>query len=305
MSDKPHPELIPLLEKYGITWEEFSKQGRPPAGVSEKRKQIVTELHFQGLTWDRMCEITGKPTSFIQRNTRAMWNKKSRNNVREVGRKIGSSWKGQKRPGQLEKQWESGNFEHLRGRTRTPEELRKQKESWTPERRKEFGKISKQRWIDPEYRSKLLAYHRSPEERVRRSQLQSQRMADDPEKWTRGRGAYLKVTKCLNGQRIWVRSTYEQAAVHLLEDGPQVESYQYERTFELVSGKWIKPDFVAHYIDGSTTLIEVKAGWVLNLPDTHKITRRLREAELVAKEQGWEFNIWAEEELQDAFNRTA
>ncbi|MFA6235485.1 MAG: hypothetical protein WC824_15020, partial [Bacteroidota bacterium] len=59
----PHPKLVPLLEKYGIDWETFSKRGRPPAGfpkdLYEKRSAIVTELHAAGTSWAEMMEITG------------------------------------------------------------------------------------------------------------------------------------------------------------------------------------------------------------------------------------------------------
>lgn len=301
----PHPLLIPLLEKHDLSWELFCKQGRPPLGVSAKRRAIVTELHEAGHTWEKMAEITGKPTSFIQRNTDAMWNDASRENIREVGRKVGASWKGKKRLGQLEAQWANGDFDHLRGKPLSEETRQKLRAGWTPEKRQQRSQCSKALWVDLVIRDRLLAFHRSPEERVKRSRAQCVRMEHDPEKWTRGHGAYLYVSKCLNGQRIWVRSSYEQAAVILLEEDPQVALYQYERTFELKDGTWIKPDFVVQYASGETVMVEVKAGWVFKLPDTDPVQVRLRKAAVVAKKQGWAFQVWVEEELADALNRTA
>jgi hypothetical protein len=109
--NEPHPILVPLLEKHDLTWEAFRKKGRPGQGVRDRRAAIVTELHQAGTTWAEMMEITGLSNGSIQRLTQAMWNLESRKQVRRGGQALGSSWKGKRRPGQLKRQWEKGDFD--------------------------------------------------------------------------------------------------------------------------------------------------------------------------------------------------
>jgi len=110
----PHPKLVPLLEKHGVTYVEFAKRGRPKKG-NEKivgvRRDIITELHSQGTSWADMMVVTGLGQGSIQRLTRAMWNPASRGVLHDVGVRVGRSWKGKSRPGQLEAQWAAGNFD--------------------------------------------------------------------------------------------------------------------------------------------------------------------------------------------------
>ncbi|OHD18651.1 MAG: hypothetical protein A2Y38_19460 [Spirochaetes bacterium GWB1_59_5] len=103
--------LVPLLEKHGLTWEVFRKKGRPDQGVRDRRAALVTELHRVGTTWAEMMEITGLSNGAIQRLTQAMWNPESRKQASRCGRVTGASWKGKKRPGQLERQWQKGDFD--------------------------------------------------------------------------------------------------------------------------------------------------------------------------------------------------
>jgi len=297
MSD-PHPKLLPLLEKHGITFEEFNKQGRPKRHVKTAREAIVTELHLSGLTWNEMCEITGKGYGFIQRNTKAVGNPASRQNRVESARRVGRSRAGEKKPWlskAMKKKWDEGDFDFHIGRVRPEDEKRAIKEAWkNPTLRQEASERLKALWEDPQYRENLLQFHRSEEERVRRSRAQTLRLLKNPSKWSRGQGCYVTVTKCSGKSRIWVRSSYEEATVHLLESDPTVQSFEYEPRLELECGRCILPDFLITYKDGSKLLVEVKASWVLNLPADSKKIRRLEEARKVASSKGWSFEIWTE-----------
>jgi hypothetical protein len=110
----PHPLLVPLLEKHGVTHAEFLKRGRPARGrehVVDVRRAIITELHALGTSWAEMLAVTGLGQGSIQRLTGAMWNSESRKVLHEVGARVGRSWKGKTRPGQLESQWAAGDFD--------------------------------------------------------------------------------------------------------------------------------------------------------------------------------------------------
>jgi hypothetical protein len=96
---------------------------------------------------------------------------------------------------------------------------------------------------------------------------------------------------------MWTRSSYERRAINLLDNDPQVISFEFETRVFLSVFRWILPDFIIHYADGTVALIEVKASWVLSLPDDHKIKRRLKLAEDYAKSKGWDFRVWTEKEL--------
>lgn len=303
---EPHPQLIPLLEKYGIDWKTFSKRGRIPAGsvgVSEKRAAIVTELHSAGTSWSDMMAITGLSNGSIQRLTGAMWNPESRKRVSENGIKTGRSWGGKHRPGQLEAQWAAGNFDSLRGRVRTEDERAKLRAGWTTEKRENIGIVRKALWEDSDFREPLLEFHRSPEERTRRSVDQTTRMLQDPIKWCRGKGGHVDTPKGTT-DNVYVRSSYEKATILVLESDPEVISYQFEPRFTLSDGRWILPDFLVHTVSGDM-LIEVKASWVLNLPPEDKVQLRLGLSRKVAEEHGWGFAIWTEKkELKDALKNS-
>lgn len=294
--NNPHPLLIPLLEEFELTWEVFSKKGRPPKGVFEKRSKIVTALHERGHSWQELQDITGLSLGGVQRLTQGVGCPAMREKRRKIGAALGRTWKGKSRPGQLASQWAKGDFDSLVGRKRTPQEIENAKLGWTEEKRRAASKRSKAMWEDPEYRDNLLSFHRSGEERIRRSQLQSQRMIEDPIKWTRGKGSWVESAKSKKG-RFWVRSSYEQRSVELLDCDPSVKSFEYERQLKLASGKYIRPDFIVEKFDGSITLVEVKASWVLSQPKTHKAVIRLRIAEVEALRRGWAFKVWTEEEL--------
>lgn len=309
MDTQPDARLVPLLEKHGISWEMFSKRGRPPKGVREKRAAVVTELHAAGTTWEDMKVITGLSQGGIQRLTQAMWNPASKRNRQENGASVGRSQRGRTKPWlseQMKAKWEAGDFDFHKGRVRSESERATLRAAWTPSRRRATSEQFKALWRDPSYRNPLLAFHRSTEERARRSRAQSLRMEKDPVKWTRGKGQYVTATKCTNGTRFWVRSSYEVAAVVVLEGDPAVVSYTYEERILLDNGRVIKPDFLVLREDDSTHLIEVKAAWVFGLPDDHKVSERLATAQAVAHERGWSFAVWTEQEgLADALSNAA
>lgn len=295
---KPHPKLIPLLDKYDLSYEMFHKQGRPPKGVKAKRESIVTELHESGMSWEEMALVTGKTTSFIQRNTKAVGNPASHLNRVESARKVGASRKGEKKPWlseAMKMKWKHGDFDFHIGRERSADEIANLRAAWESE---ELKKATSERmtalWKDDDYRSNLLKFHRSPEERLRRSKLQIARLQRNPQKWTRGNGSYVTVTKCTGKRKVWVRSSYEKAAVRILEQDPLVVSYEYEARITLPSGKWILPDFLITYVDGSRVLVEVKAAWVLKLKPDHPQRIRLKLAREAALKKGFGFEIWTE-----------
>jgi hypothetical protein len=148
-------------------------------------------------------------------------------------------------------------------------------------------------------RSRLLAFHRSPQERARRSRLQTKRMRENPVKYLRGKAAWVDTPKSQKS-RTYVRSSYEVAAVAKLEADPQVMAYEYERQFMLEDGRWVLPDFIVTLTSGQQVMVEVKAAWVFGLSPSHKVSRRLQEARHLAAQHGWSFKVWTEEELGDA-----
>lgn len=299
---QPHPKLIPLLEKQHITWEVFSKRGRPAPGVREARVAIVTELHAAGTSWAEMMKITGMSNGGIQRLTEAMWNPASRKKMQEGMRKVGSSWKGKKRTGQLNRQWAKGDFDGLKGRKRPDHERAKLKAAWTPERKEAASKHSKKLWANVDIRKRLLAFHQNPEERVKRSCNQALRMLITPAKFVRGRAQWVTTIKEVR-PLIRVRSSYEAAAVKKLDADAEVLAFEYETPFRLEDGHLILPDFIIHKTNGQHVLIEVKAAWTSNLPPEHSVQKRLLKAKELARSRGWGFAVWTEKELGDALTK--
>ena len=132
-ASEPHPKLVPLLEKHGLTHSQFIARGRPPSNAPQnlllKRRALVTELHASGTPWADITEITGLGANCVQRLSDAMWNPASRETLRENGRVVGSRWKGRSRPGQLESQWRAGHFD----RPETREKHRQKRSVAQPE----------------------------------------------------------------------------------------------------------------------------------------------------------------------------
>jgi hypothetical protein len=222
----PHPDLIPLLEKHCITWEEYQsvcRVGRTPkalAPLNEKKKAIITDLHLQGTPWAKMMEITGLSNGNIQRNTKGMWNEASRINVKESAAKVGHARKGEKKPWLTElmkKEWVAGKFDFHIGRVRSEEEMQILKDSQTPELRAHMSKVRKDLWATAEYRDNLLDFHRSPEERAKRSASATEQSIKNP--ITYGIAAWYEPAKC-SKHPIYTRSSYERATCDLFDSHP-------------------------------------------------------------------------------------
>ena len=102
-----------------------------------------------------------------------------------------------------------------------------------------------------------------------------------------------------------MRSTYEQAAVRLLEANSSVIKYEYEHRFVLEDGHSILPDFLVRYAD-ETCLVEVKPSWILGVSRSEKVWLRLSKSQRIATENGWTFAIWTEKDvLEDALRNAA
>lgn len=290
--------LDTLLDKHSLTRELFYRKGRLPKNlnwVKDAKANLITELHTQGYSWAEMCEITGLSNGSIQRLTKGKGCQAVQDKLSKIGSAVGSSWKGKSRGDQLYRQWAKGDYDSLRGRERSPEELKNIEASWTPERRAQFSQISKDRWADRSYREQLLAFHQSPEERQRRSEAQTQRMLENPDKWVRGNHEYVLTPKGTTDQ-VLIRSSYEKKAIKILESDDSVFSYQYEVPHK-IDGQTILPDFIVTKQD-HTLLIEVKPQWVLDYYNPEdKPIQRLQLAEQLATEKQWQFAIWTEKEL--------
>jgi hypothetical protein len=124
-------------------------------------------------------------------------------------------------------------------------------------------------------------------------------MMENPITYLRGRSQWVETPKGTK-LRVWARSSYEVAAIRLLESDPTVLIYEHEHRVECADGRWILPDFLIQYTDGHLCLVEVKASWVFSQPLDSHVRLRLAEAEKVAKTEGWGFAVWTEKELADA-----
>lgn len=307
---QPDPRLLPLLAKHGLDLETFWKAGRPSPGVREKRSSLVTELHAVGTPWETMAEITGMSVMTIQRLTKATWNEASRQNRVENAVRVGAAGAGKHKPQlsvRLRQAWSEGYFDFHRGRKRTTDELQRQQATFRKnDGSKKASRQHKALWATPSYREKLLKFHRSPEERFKRSKAQAERMEQKP--YGKGRRCWVdpgQAYKCLGRpDGFWVRSTYELAAVQRINSEDRVASYQYEPVIR-IQDTWIKPDFILTLKDGSRLLVEVKAAWATKLPEDHRTMRRLRVAEDYAKAHGMMFAVWTEKDALHDYLKSA
>jgi hypothetical protein len=295
----PDPELIPLLLKHLISWEDFSRKGRLPSKlkhVYEARRQIVTDLHARGTPWVDIIRVTGLSNGSVQRLTRAMWNPASRANRADNASRRGRARKGESKPllsVRMERAWSSGKFDFHKGRVATVEQRARLKASFTLERRTKMRSTQLRLWQRPEHRDKMLAYHRSPTVRAFRSYTQAERMRASQTSG-RGRGEYVNTLK--GPERVWTRSSYERGAILLLDADPRVVSYEYETVLVNADGRRILPDFIVSYCDGHRVLVEIKASWVLSLPKDHRVVQRLLRAQQEARAREWGFEIWTEKD---------
>jgi len=95
------------------------------------------------------------------------------------------------------------------------------------------------------------------------------------------------------------RSSYELAYLKQLESDPLVVSYEYEilRISYQVAEKehFTKPDFLVHYSDDHTELVEVKSDWCIDLPS---IKAKLEAMKKYAEEHNWTFKLVTEKDLE-------
>ena len=117
----------------------------------------------------------------------------------------------------------------------------------------------------------------------------------DPSKYRtsgRVRGYFFS---CKNNRRIPYRSSYELAFIKQLESDPLVVSYDYEpvRIPYLFEGRQhtTRPDFLVHYTDGHTELVEVKAGWCIEYP---QVKSKIEGMKKYASEHNWTFRLVTE-----------
>lgn len=252
------------------------------------------------MPWARMTEVTGLSLMAIQRGTRATGNAASKRNRQENAARVGRQGKGREKPWlttQMRDAWDTGKFDFHKGRIRSATERETIRLSnLRPEVREHRHLAALRRWQDPDTRAKIMAYHQREDVRRERSKAQIERMVQNPEKWGRGRGAWITPLKCTTS-RIWTRSSYERVVSSLLDTDPDVREYAFEPRVELATGRWILPDFVVTHHDGSITLIEVKASWVLQQPPEHRHQVRLRVASTYAASMGWDFIVWTEKDF--------
>lgn len=297
---KPHPEILPYLEKHSIGWADFSKRMTRDPEVKRIRALVVTDLHQKGKTWKEMTEITSFGAGQLRKYTRAVGCAASSRNRKENAVRVGRARAGEKKPWLSESlcaRWAAGDFDFHRGRERSEEERQRLVEGWTPERRAKQALHKKKLWEDHDFRSRMEAFHRDPQERARRSEAQVRRMRENPEKWTRGRGAWVEGKKCLNGPRFWVRSGLEVVAVRVLEADETVVSYLYEPPFVDEEGKIALPDFKVWETEESWKIVEVKASWVLSLPLDHRHQQGVSRYREIADKLEVPFEVWTEKDV--------
>ena len=293
----PHPQLLPFLEEFGVTYEAFRKTGRPTDHIVSVRSAVITRLHEVGTSWADMIDITGLSNGTIQRLTKGKRCPAVQQKRAAIGAAVGRQLKGLPKPQlseQMRQRWREGLFDFHIGRKRSEAEKIRLKLAFTPDRKAKMSVARKKLWQNPAYRQHLESYHRSDEERIRRSVAQTNRMRQNPERW--GRGGYVTGAKHTGHPEFWIRSRMEAMAVYILEEDPNVVSYDYEPLFDLPDGRYIMPDFQVWFADGSVKVIEVKPAWVFRLEPTHRKTIRIALYRQVIADHGLDLEFWTEED---------
>jgi hypothetical protein len=293
---EPHPDIVPYLLKYQISWEDFVRRMIRDERINEIRSRVVTELHSQGMPWAKMTLLTSFGAGQLQGYSKAVGNENSLKNRQENARKTGKAGAGKKKPTvseDLRKRWARGDFDFHKGRVRSEDERENLRRSYTEERREKVRTRLLSQWKEEGFRNKLLLFHRSEEERSSRSSAQAARMRIDPRKWTFGKGRSVFSSKNIESCEFWVRSSFEVAAVALLDEDPSVSRFVYEPIFSHNNRKCV-PDFLVTYTDNSQRLIEVKASWRLRIPKEHPWGFDPDIYQSIADEKGIPFEIWTE-----------
>lgn len=295
----PLPEFEPYLQRFGISWGDFTKRMTRDPEIKRIRSEVVTLLHSQGTHWGEITRLTTFGAGQIHGLAKSIGCDAAKANQRAAGAKSGALGKGRKKPEfseRLKSDWAAGKYDFFRGRNRPEEEVLRLREVWAnPAWKEAKSKARVALWKSPHYRKKLEGIHRSPRNRSLYSRMQCERLQKEPEKWGWGKGAYVLGEKHTGGNPFWVRSSYEVAAVLLLEGDPKVLRYEYEPRFLCADGKSCLPDFRVWVSDGCSKIVEVKASWVLKLPPEHPRSKGLERQRDVACREGLDFEIWTEE----------
>ena len=151
--------------------------------------------------------------------------------------------------------------------------------SWKTESRKES---SKRYWENPDSRknhgSAISSAHQNPSKYKNVGRI---------------RGYFFSTKR---NDNIPYRSSYELEYLKQLESDPLVVSYKYEVVrVSLPTDRITIPDFLVHYSDGHTELVEVKADWCLDRPD---VQDKLEAMKKYAEEHNWTFRLVTEKDLE-------
>jgi len=209
-------------------------------------------------------------------------------------------------------------FRHGHGNSISEETKKAYKETWaakmflgytsplrgksiTEEHRKNISSRRKLQVLTEERNRKIgLAFtgDKNPAKRpeVRKKLKESSLIAhQDPTKY-RNTGqikGYYFSTK--NNDNIPYRSSYELEYLKQLESDPLVATYEYESLWISVDlSRYTKPDFLVHYTDGHTELVEVKADWCLDRPD---VQSKIEAMKKYAEKHNWIFRLVTEKDL--------
>jgi len=298
LSEKTFESLEEFLERNKISLEDFKSKKRT---MFKFKREFITQLHTNGLTWNEMSEVSGMSIGSIARWTQAKGCEATKRNRIENGVLTGKSRKGEKKPWlskQMKKAWAEGKFDTQINQKLSEKQKEKLKNSWTKERKIQASKAMGERWATRKYRDKLMEYHTSKEERARRSKAQVERMQNTPELYIRGKHSYVQSPKCLNKKGSFlVRSSYEKKMIEIINSSKEITAFEYEKRFHLKNGKYILPDFILHMNTGIVKMVEVKAKWVFISTNRQKILKRLESAWQIAISKGFKFEIWCEQEL--------
>lgn len=158
---------------------------------------------------------------------------------------------------------------------------------------------SKQRWLNVEYRQKILNFLRTPQYRKYMSDLVTQKILNG--QWHPNHGNYnyghFESQKCNN--KMFYRSSYELAALELLELDDSVEQFitepfriQYQDKNDNL--KFYIPDILIEYKDGIKKLIEIKPEIFLT---DDNIIRKIFALHQYANTHNLLSQIWSEKDL--------
>ena len=100
---------------------------------------------------------------------------------------------------------------------------------------------------------------------------------------------YFKSKK--NKKEIYYGSSYELRCLYLLEQNDKVLSFSRVDSFKNEENRWRSPDIKVNY-KNKTIILEVKPQRRLNEPE---VVKQISDSIKYAEENGWEFEVWTEE----------